>query len=239
MKKVLLTLFVVLVLITPATAFGAVAFDNAMDNGSASNATLGSFALTDATGHGMVIVRLLGDTASDCATGITFNGNAMTQASKKHANSTDRWMYTYYLGGLSSQTGNIVASGCTFNNLKAQSYSGAASTLDNSNTQEHSGGGNFTSSTFSITCNTTGSIVTMWTYWNGASAGSGATQRSTSSGSQTMFDSLSSTATAGVAYNMSVTTPSDNYLAAEQECIAPFSAPAAAAGLIRFFTQWW
>lgn len=162
----------------------AIAYD-ATSIGTQVNASSKSWSHTCTGSDRILFVSAMSNTTDD-VTGVTYNGVSMTQVGKQQMQaSNNRWVYLYQLvnPATGSNTITINASGTTFLQGTATSYTGAKQTgqPDSSNT-------GFANSSTSITISTTvvtsGSWLVMATGDNngGESGGTGTTVRNSTNG---------------------------------------------------------
>jgi hypothetical protein len=171
----------------------AIAYDTVSDSGPISSATSATWSHT-CTGSNLLLFAAFFAATTDIVSGVTYNAVAMTFSQKVKVPS-ERYLYLYYITNPATGAHNIIASGDgstnTFWRCFGLSYTGVAQDrpLDNSTTNTTAGA---TSLTTSVT--TRGDNCWAFLVGKGASndvtAGTGSTQRATSSGNGiAVFDS--------------------------------------------------
>lgn len=203
----------------------ALAFDNSSQQ--TTNSSTLSYVMGTVS-QGLLIVAVVGDSINDNLTGVTFNSVAMTLINKIQYPG-DRWIYLYGLANPASGTHNIVASGLTFCELSAISYSGAAQTGIPDSTATAS-----VTSVSSIALTTTVVAANCWLVgleYGGTSksVGAGTTARGTITVNPSTMDSNGTVGTGASSLNVNMGAGSTAVgLVAS---IAPFVAPVHSGGM--------
>ncbi len=116
-----------LLLLIPTVAFGAIAFDNAVDGGFTVAGTSLTYSFTaTTTANRILIVSTVGTTgANDLISGITYNSVALTKVATIMP-SGGRWLGTWYLLNPSSGANNVVVTASSTDVIVSQatSYAG-------------------------------------------------------------------------------------------------------------------
>jgi len=121
--------------ISPVTARAAIAADVSVSGTFANSATSLTQTATLGASANYLLAGVLGDSASDLVTGVTYNSVAMTQLVKLYPGSTVGWLYVYGLPNpATGSSHNLVVSAsgtCSTIGVTAQSYTNCSATQPN------------------------------------------------------------------------------------------------------------
>lgn len=156
-----------------------ITYDNSADGGNNGGST-SSLTYSYTVGAGpnrLLVVNLIGDTAADDISSVTYAGAAMTLIAKVQAPSND-WQYLYYLLNPPSGTNNIVVTAASSHYLisEAASWYNVKQTAQPDAFTTNTAGVGATSFTTSLTTVASGALIVqgLWSYGHLA-AGAGAT----------------------------------------------------------------
>ena len=188
----------------------SIAFVGAADGGNASTTLTYSYTVGSGNNR-LLVVAAVGGTITDDVSGATYNGVSMTLAVKQNpnGNSSNRWVYLFYLLNPVSGAHNVVVSGGSFVTSGAADYQNVDQSGQPDATITNQGTGSITTLTTSITtvANNSWPILVENGFGSGPpAAGTGLTRRTFDAafGTYGIFDSNGPVTPAG-AYSMTTT----------------------------------
>ncbi len=183
MKKILITIALLLVLLIPQVSFAAIAFDTFVKGADAINIQGLTYSHTVTGSNPALAVCIFANNSGDAVTGVTYAGVSMTQVAKiVRADYALQYGYLYYLPNPATGANNVIVSASvpiTNSTVYSYSYTGVKNAaVENANSAAVSSSG--TASVAVTTIDANAVIVSCFMGFNGdttLTAGTNVTKR--------------------------------------------------------------